>query len=440
MPAYRRLADEGVVFRQAYCAGPTCSPSRAALLTGQCAHAAGMLGLAHRGFRLADPARMLSRYLRDAGYLTALAGLQHVAPAAEVPALGYERVWPVGSLAEQNAAGFLAEMAALPAGSRPPFFLDVGFFETHRAGEHFHKDGPRGGDGARLRPPGPLPDAPETRADMAAYWESATRLDAKVGAVLDALDRSGLAGETLVICTTDHGIAFPRMKCSLTGHGTGVLLILRGPGGFTGGRVSDSLVSHVDLFPTVCDLAGLPRPGWLEGVSLLPLVRGEASEVRDAVFAEVTFHAAFEPKRGVRTRQYQYVRNYDERRRPVLPNCDDGPSKSLLTAAGWADRPVPAEELYDLTFDPGEACDRAGDPAYAAPLAEMRERLDRWMRDTGDPLLLPGAGPEDGWSGLPVPDGAVVNPADGYSPSDPPISWSEERERRRAAARKGDRQ
>src|SRR5690606_25386251 len=77
-PNYQRLAEEGLLFRQAYPSAPTCSPSRAGLLTGQTPHAAGMLGLAHRGFRLNDPTRHLATTLRDAGYSTTLAGVQHV--------------------------------------------------------------------------------------------------------------------------------------------------------------------------------------------------------------------------------------------------------------------------------------------------------------------------------------------------------------------------
>ncbi len=79
-------------------------------------------------------------------------------------------------------------------------------------------------------------------------------LDNAYGQILAALEENGLADNTLVICSTDHGIAFPRMKCNLTDHGTGVMLIVRGPGGFTGGRICDSLVSHIDLYPTICDL------------------------------------------------------------------------------------------------------------------------------------------------------------------------------------------
>src|SRR6266849_3914765 len=152
-----------------------------------------------------------------------------------------------------------------------PFFLSVGFFETHR---EFLKPGSIE-DANYSLPPAPLPDTPGTRRDMGAFKASARALDQGIGAVLEALDANGLAENTLVICTTDHGIAFPRMKCNLTDHGIGVSLIMRGPGGFTGGQVYDALISHIDIFPTLCDLLQIDPPAWLQGSSFMPLLRGE---------------------------------------------------------------------------------------------------------------------------------------------------------------------
>ncbi len=102
----------------------------------------------------------------------------------------------------------------------------------------------------------------------------------------------------------------------------------------------DALVSQVDLFPTLCDLLEINPPAWLQGRSLLPLVRGEAPEIREAVFSEINFHVAYEPQRAVRTQRWKYIRRFDGRTRPVLPNCDDSPSKSLWIENGWRERPV----------------------------------------------------------------------------------------------------
>ena len=221
-------------------------------------------------------------------------------------------------------------------------------------------------------PPANLPDTAETRRDMASYKASARSLDHGVGAVMNALDEHDLSDDTIVILTTDHGLAFPGAKATLTDRGLGVMLIVRGPGGFHGGKVSEALVSQIDIFPTLCELAGIPAPDWLQGRSLLPLVRRETDEVNDAIFAELTFHAAYEPQRAIRTKRYKYIRRFGERTTPVLPNVDDGPTKDLLVANGWAEKPLAREELHDLLFDPAEAANVAGDPAYEADRADAR--------------------------------------------------------------------
>jgi arylsulfatase A-like enzyme len=245
---------------------------------------------------------------------------------------------------------------------------------------------------------------------MAAFKASARVLDESMGRVLDAVSRAGLAENTLVIVTTDHGIAFPRMKCNLNQHGMGVMLMMRGPGGFGGGKVSDALISHIDLFPTLCEVAGLAAPSYLQGRSMMPLIRGEKSGIRDHLFGEVSFHAAYEPARCVRTHRYNYVRRYDQRGKPNLPNCDDGPSKSNWIETGWRDQPLDAESLYDLAFDPSESRNLAASPAHRPLLDELRSTLGDWMKETRDPLLS-GA--------VPAPQGSRVNDPDGLSPTEP---------------------
>ena len=396
-PHLQRLAEQGMLFRRAFAAAPTCSPSRAALLTGQCAHSSGMLGLAHRGFALHNYRQHLLHTLRPAGYYAALFGMQHIARDPAV--IGYDHVWVSSSRVERVAPIVATFLAQAPQ----PFFLSVGFFETHRPF-------PDPGDGPHYcSPPAPLPDTPETRQDMAAFHAAARVLDSGVGVVLEALDPHGLAANTLVIATNDHGMAFPGMKCTLTDHGIGVALIMRGPGGFTGGRISDALVSQIDLFPTICDVIGITHPPWLEGHSLLSLVRDEASEINEAIFAEVTYHAAYEPQRAVRTQRWKYIRRF-EAGRPVLTNVDDSPSKDVWLAYGWGEHVLATEQLYDLIFDPNEANNRADDPAVRPVLDDMRRRLMMWMQTTNDPLLH---GP------VPLPPGAVANDPDDVSPDDP---------------------
>ena len=411
-PNLQRLAEGGVLFRQCFSGAPTCSASRAALLCGQSAHGAGMIGLAHRGFRLTDYGRHLGATLRAAGYHTAMAGAHHVASKAICrDVLPYDEFLSYGADGEplpggeasgaDHAAAFLDRRR----GSDQPFFLAVGFGMTHRP---YPKELSPRVDPRYVRPPEPIPDTPETRADMAAFITHAINLDAKMGQVFDALEAAGLADNTLVICTTDHGIAFPRMKCNLTDGGIGVMLMMRGPGGFTGGKVCDALVSHVDIYPTICELAGLDAPPWLDGRSMIPLMEGRSEQIRDEVFAEITYHATYEPTRCIRTRRFKYIRRFgDGPHRAMLGNYDESPSKALWLENHWDKVPYDAECLYDLLLDPAEQNNLADCPAMKPVLADLSARLDDWMRATNDPLRN---GP------VPAPAGALVTYQDCVTP------------------------
>lgn len=412
-PNIQWLADQGIMFRNAFCAAPSCSGARAALVTGEYCHVNGMIGLAHRGFRLNDLDHLLVRVLKAAGYHTELIGEQHI--AADPNLLGFQVVRQIPDTMVHSIGP--AAIEALRAGIPEPFYMSVGFFETHR--RFFEPSSVH--DRVYSLPPPFLPDTQEIREDVAGYKASARSLDHGIGSVLAALHLTGLDERTLVVCTTDHGLAFPTAKASLLDRGIGVMLIIRGPGGFRGGRAFDELVSHVDVFPTICDIARIEPPPWLVGRSLVPLVRDtEPAGTRSEIFAELTYHAAYEPQRAIRTDRYKYVRRFDDYPYPVLPNCDDSPSKDAYLARGWATRRVARESLHDLFFNPGEGRNLIGNPDYAPVLADLRDRLERWMHDTNDPLLH---GPV-----LP-PSGARINRQDQQSPEDstyaPTESWLE---------------
>ncbi len=401
-PNLRKLADEGILFRQYYTTHPTSSASRASLLTGTYPHNNGMIGLAHRGFSLKDPGMHIVNTLKKYGYITALSGVQHVMswkPGDPWKRIGYDQYVGDADVAHTKAAEWLDHAP------QEPFFLSVGFVQTHR---DYPEESYRI-DASRQSTPGPFPDVPPVRKDMAMFEESAKILDDKMGTVFAALKRNNLLENTLIICTTDHGIAFPEMKCNLYDGGTGIFLIMRGPGGFKGGKVIDSLVSVIDVFPTICELLDIEKPVWLEGKSIMPLIRGEKDEIRDAVYSQVNYHASYEPMRSVRTKRWKYIRRYGDKKTPVLPNCDDGLTKTFWMENGWKDHILPEEELFDIYFDPHERRNLAGDPQHSGILLEMQHKLAEQMKASGDPMMK---------GFIKAPPDARLNDANGISPKE----------------------
>jgi arylsulfatase A-like enzyme len=423
-PHLQRLADQGMLFSQAFCVSPTCSPSRAGLLTGQWPHQCGQLGLSNRGYPLQHPERHIAHALTAAGYRTALLGIQHVTD--DEHCLGYTDV--DDQILDYHLGGKNPETSAPDVASRVqrwlddhgrgdrPWFIDAGMIETHTGAWPLLTDDeqptPRQVD--RARPPAIVPDAPETRQWYARQQVMAAKLDAGIGRILAKLDDLGLADDTLVIYTTDHGLGLPTAKCNLTDAGLEVGLILRGPsrgpdGGpphFRGGRTSHAMVDHLDVIPTLCDVAGLEMPAWCEGRSLVPLATDPRTRLHDALFSEINVHGGSQPERSVRTDRYRLVRRWSTPEQ-LVGNTDDKPPTRRMRQAGWPHTLPPGRPagegqardwLFDLELDPTHRVDRSLDASYATVYGELADRLDQWMHRTGDYLLggadtLPGPGP-----------------------------------------------
>ena len=200
-PNLMALAREGALFRNCFDAAPTCSPSRAAMLTGMNAHASGMIGLAHRGFSLSDPTQHLAHHLHSHGFETVLCGIQHEIAAGQAAALGYEQILAApatpGAAEMAGAQGQARRMMAqdlanaqavadyLAGPHDRPFFVSFGMFCTHRPFPAPDADI----DPNYVQAPSPLPDDPAIRLDMAGFITMARCADTCVGIVLDALDR-----------------------------------------------------------------------------------------------------------------------------------------------------------------------------------------------------------------------------------------------------------
>lgn len=378
-PNFERLAAESVRFDSAFCTAPLCSPSRAGIVTGRHSHANGVFGLVHGGFGwdLHPDERTIGQLMGEAGYETWLMAGQHEAPDSK--RLGFEGI-------DDNFALF-----DLPDHMRPrlagrdanrPLFCQIGGFETHRGWEVF--DTPPD-DSKGVWVPPYLNDGPQTRAELAQFQGAVKLFDRGVGQLMDLLDEAGLAENTILIVTTDHGIAMPRAKSTLYDAGIKTLLFMRYPrAGWGAGRVERGLVSNVDLLPTILDCSGIDPPENLHGVSFRSTLEGGAGP-RDAVFAEKNYHEYYDPMRCVRTDRYKYICNFH--RGLSLPVASDFAGKGAHREL--ADRyagPRPDEELYDLQADPDEMTNLAGKAASADVLDDMRRRLARWMDQTDDPL------------------------------------------------------
>lgn len=396
-PCMEEFAKDAAVFRNAYCTGPTCSPSRAGLLTGTYPHQNGMLGLSQRGFTL-DYEKHMVRYFNRLGYTTVLCGIQHEAgwyldlkQGAE--AIGYreEISRDNGGFRQEDLVDWDKENAMEVCkwlrryDGTKPFFLSYGMYATHR---RFPDKIDKDINPDYAMPPYPIPDSPETRADFAGYLMSVKSADTCFGQVLSCMEEEGLLEDTIVLFTTDHGLANPFAKCTLFDSGIGVNLMLRIPGSKGNGKVFDSLVSHIDVFPTLCDLLGTQKPEWLEGESLAPLLKGEKDEVREEIFAEVNFHTSYEPIRCVRTKRYKYIRYYDKEWLKInRSNIDESPSKDFFSQRGLDEQTKYEEALYDLVYDPGERCNLAELKEYEEIRNELAGRLEKIQERTNDPLL-----------------------------------------------------
>ncbi|ELY60994.1 sulfatase family protein [Natronococcus jeotgali] len=402
-PNIDALAADGAVFDRHFASAPQCSPSRGSLMTGRMPHVNGLMGLAHGNWELHDDERILPHYLGDAGYETHLFGLQHI--TQDTDRLEYDHVHSEGNLYpgvspavhQANRARNVASVVAsyLDADAyTDPFFASIGFFECHRVEEENGRFGFDAGyydadDPDDVRPLPYLPDRRGIRHDLGEMRGMIVAIDEAIGTILEALVSAGIEDETLVIVTTEHGIAFPRAKGTCYDAGIEAALVMRYPGVVDGGERYDELVSNVDVLPTILELAGVDVPDGLAGRSFAALVADEYGtyDERDRIFAEMTWHDTYNPIRAIRTGRYKYVRRFWPLPTVYLP-ADVFASESGREVREAVATPARQyEELYDLRDAPQEDDNVVYEPRYRDVRLDLSERLHEWMVATDDPLL-----------------------------------------------------
>lgn len=382
-PRIDRLASEGAIFTDYHCTAAQCSPSRGSISTGLYPHNNGLVGLTW-GWELDRDLICMPERLRRAGYSTHLFGTQH--ETDDHPArLGYQMHESTTSQAlplAQKLSEWLHSRAA--ASEERPFYVSMGTNETHRP---FNREGYPDDDPAEVELLPWLPDLPGIRHDIAGLNGLVRVFDQAVGVVRDALENSGLADNTLLIVTCDHGIAMPRAKGTCYDPGTRTTLIMRLPGRWDSGETHDELLTNCDLMPTVMELAGEPlEVGEVDGRSFLGLLDGDDYEPHEQIFTEMTFHGMYNPMRCVRTKERSYIRNLAELPLVYMPvDIWEAPAGREM-AGEYFSRPRPREELYDLQADPWEHENLADDPEHGEALRDLSGRVDAWMDETGDPL------------------------------------------------------
>ncbi len=412
-PHFDRLAREGVFFNNAFCPSPSCSPSRASMLAGRATHELGEA--VSLWSALPNQYPLLTDLLRRAGYVTAYCG-KGWAPGNYVVSGWKEN--PVG----HRYADF---KTFLDQTSRDqPFFFWVGNLDTAIGQWDYRPEAAKGLDAASVKVPRHLPDTPEVRAALLAYYNGVRRLDAVIGDAVAALEKRGLLDNTIIVCAGDNGWQIPRGLANCYDDGMKVPLVFWGRG-VAGGRRLDSFVNLSEFAPTVLELAGLPVPASMTCRSFTKLLKQQPDPaVRDAVFVERERHANVRagdlgyPVRGIRTRDFLLLLNLRPDRWPAgdprkhqsvgpYGDIDNGPLKTIVLR-GENDPALrryfelscahrPAEELYDLKKDPDQVNNVAGQPEYAAIKETLRQRVLAWMKATHDPRLNPNDDRIDGY-------------------------------------------
>ena len=391
-PNLDRLAAEGVRYTRFFTTAPVCSPSRSAFMTGMYQTTIGAHNhRSHRddGYTLPAGVRVLTDWLRDAGYFAA--NVIEMPPEFKFRGTG-KTDWNFtykGRPFDSDKWGDLK--------THRPFYAQVNFQETHR-----RFNAPKRADPAKVEIPPYYPDHPVVREDWAKYLDAATEVDRKVGLVLEQLKANGLDEDTIIIFFGDNGEAHVRGKQFCYDSGLHVPMIIRWaknfpvPKHYAPGKIDERLLEAIDLAPTMLAIAGAPKPKAIQGEVFLG---DQATAPREYVFGardrcdETVFRF-----RTVRDVRYRYIRNftpdrpflqpneYKQKQYPVwtlLPELNAAGKLNETQAVLCAPR-MPEEELYDLQTDPYETKNLAGLKVHDATLNRLRAALNKWIDDTND--------------------------------------------------------
>lgn len=422
-PRLDAFAGESIRFNQAYCSSAACTPSRCCAMTGQYAHVSGGVGLAHMGWPLPAGVPTIVDYLNAAGFETIHAGMEHERhPGQNRYQIDLQDSWDDFN----THVGVDKALAHLGKRCRDkPFYLNLGSQQPHpstwsKAGS-LH--GPTVPEEDVYIPPF-LPDLPGVRLALGRFQAAIRYMDAHFGRLLDGLRALDHDRDTIVIFTTDHGIAMPRAKSCLYDRGMETALLVRLPEGHRAGTQCDHLIQNIDLVPTLLEAAGANPQTSLPGRSFWPLLTGGHYRPHTHLFTERNFHGEnrlqgrenefidrYDPVRAIRTPDFHLIRYFDPsvKARPWLPweaaalGADS--AKPFLGTMPPPREPRAEYELYHVRHDPEEFIDVAERPEFRKIRTDLSATLEDWMRSTDDFVLRqdvptrrerPGWGPWEG--------------------------------------------
>ena len=403
-PSIDRLAGESLLFSNAFASSPTCSPSRASILTGLMPFRNGAHAN-HSGIK--SGIRTMPDYLRSMGYKTALAGKYHIGPRESYPfELIHHSNVPEAGKEDQGVLWTNLDMSPVKAWlsgaarSDSAFLLIVNDHSPHVIWPEVPDYEP-----SMVDIPVYHVDTEETRLSRARYYTDIEKMDRNLGILLESLEVNGLAEKTIVVFTSDQGPQWAFGKWNLYDYGVRVPLLIKWPAVVSGGATTDALVSLVDLLPTFVEMTGGDVPSFpeqVDGISLVPLLRGERNHSRTQVYGTRTGDGNMNrsPMRMIRTGRYKYIlnlapeieytthidlsKNHDGGRQYWDSWVDRSYETQRAAWVLWRYHHRPAEELYDVLNDPNELYNISGDPAYGKVLTRFRAQLSIWRNRQGD--------------------------------------------------------
>jgi N-sulfoglucosamine sulfohydrolase len=406
-PNIDKFARQSLRFEHAFVNAAICAPSRGILATGLYGHNSGVMGFMK--MKPGSQVPLLAELLRAQNYeLGILSKVGHSTPKSD---FNWDYTFDQAGLGDGRSPKQYYEKTKAffqQAGQKgKPFYFMVNSDDPHRPYHNPEEPLKNGAEAPsrvyspdEISVPGFVTDLPKVRKELSHYYNSTRRLDDTFGKVMQALEESGQAENTLVLFLSDNGIAIPFAKANTYYASNRTPLLVRWPGVTRAGTVNEKdLVSTVDYFATVVDILAIPFAGRTDGRSFRPLLEGKPQAGRDRIFAQIDTKQGGgpTPMRGVISPRFSYIFNSWADGERVYKNNNEGQTMKAMEEAA-ANNPHAAErvktfrlrypeELYDLKTDPDGLHNLINDPAQQSRIRAFRKEMDAWMVKTGDPLL-----------------------------------------------------